>query len=120
MTIAGKVVLVLEDEPIIAMVIEDMLLEGGAEPIFASTFAEATSAIEAGGIDAAVLDVNVHGARSYPVAVQLRAAGIPFIFATGYGPALHEEEFARIPTIVKPYGLPELTAALDQAAAANA
>ena len=111
MTLRGLRVLVLEDEPIIALAIEDALFELGATPVLAERVADAEAALAEGGFDAAILDVNLHGQRSYPVAHALAALGLPFIFATGYGDAEHPDALRDVPTITKPYGRADIAAA---------
>jgi hypothetical protein len=59
-------------------------------------------------LDGAILDVNVHGEKSYPVAQMLVRQGLPFIFATGYGDSLHPAEYDGVPTVTKPYSLGDL------------
>jgi CheY-like chemotaxis protein len=108
MNMQGQTVLLLEDEPIIAFALEDMLIECGASPLSCGSLEVAHAALESSQPDIAILDVNIHGERSYPVAQRLAERGIPFIFATGYGGALHPPEFADVPTISKPYRLAEL------------
>lgn len=106
--LAGRTVLVLEDEPIIGFELEDMLAEEGAEPIFCGSLAVARARLDQGRPDCAILDVNVHGEQSYPLAGEIAARGIPFIFATGYGASLHPPEFVAVPTVSKPYRLSEV------------
>lgn len=108
MDLAGLTILVLEDEPIIAMALEDHLEVAGAFPVVAATLAQAHEAIAAQAIDAAILDVNVHGQKSYPVAESLTAMGTPFVFASGYGDTLHQGAFPGTPTVTKPYDLAAL------------
>ena len=120
MILRGLTILVLEDEPVIALAIEDLLLDGGARPVLAETLDQAESLIAAGNIDTAVLDVNVHGERSYSVADTLRRAGLPFIFATGYGSTVHPPEYSDVKTIAKPYGFADIEAALASEAEALA
>ncbi len=62
-------------------------------------------------IDAAVLDINLHGEMAFPVADALRARGIPIIFATGYGAATIPERFTDAPHCEKPVE-PEMIARL--------
>ena len=82
----GKHVLVLEDEPIVAFMVEDMLVELGARKVIAtSRVTEAIAVLAFEKVDAAVLDVNVHGQESYGVADRLTELSVPYIFATGYG-----------------------------------
>jgi CheY-like chemotaxis protein len=108
----NKSVLALEDEPVVAFLLEDMLLDAGAAAVIvASRVAEALAAVDRGGIDAAVLDVNVHGEVSYPVADRLMAAGIPFVFASGYGDREHPELYRNAPTVTKPFSAADLMAA---------
>ena len=115
MTIEGATILVLEDEPIIGLALEDMLVTKGATVVYASRMEEAHEALAQSEIDAAILDVNVHGQMSYAVAASLTELTIPFIFATGYGDSSHPPEFRSVPTIAKPYSAAELEAALSRA-----
>ena len=83
---AGRRILVVEDEPLVAMLLEDLLLELGLEVIGPALRLErALELARSEPMDAAILDVNLAGERSYAVAEQLAARGIPFAFATGYG-----------------------------------
>ncbi|MFM5916242.1 MAG: response regulator [Novosphingobium sp.] len=111
----GRSVLVLEDEPIIAMLIEQLLEEAGATVLSTSTLAAAEDEIAHQVPDMAVLDVNIHGQTSYSIAAQLRTLGVPSIFASGYGVAAHPDEFVGVPTVSKPYDLAEVTAAMKRA-----
>lgn len=112
MILAGARILILEDEPIIGLALQDMLERQGAHVLFASGIDEASGLIAAERIDSAILDVNVHGLQSYPVASLLAERAVPFIFATGYGDRSHPEEFAGIPTISKPYSAEDIRLAL--------
>src|ERR1041384_7652891 len=79
-------ILVVEDEVLLAMNIEDMLLESGYEVAgIASRLTPALALAREGLFDAAMLDVNLAGEPSFPVADLLAERGIPFLFATGYG-----------------------------------
>ena len=111
MELAGKTILVLEDEPIIAMALEDHLELAGAVPVMAATLAQAFEAVAGERLDAAILDVNVHGEKSYPVADSLTTRGIPFVFASGYGDTLHEAAYREVPTVTKPYNLEAIRSA---------
>ena len=115
MTLDGTRILILEDEPIIGLALEDMLQRQGAFVLFASGIEEACKLIAGEPVESAILDVNVHGAESYPVASLLTERRIPFIFATGYGDRSHPVEFAGIPTISKPYSADDIRKALDSA-----
>ena len=105
--------LVLEDEPIVAFALEDMLLELGFEEVqLATTLEAALRHLEARAPDVAVLDVNIRGERSYGLADKLSGSGVPFVFATGYGNAEHPEALKATPTLTKPYSLDDLKAVL--------
>lgn len=82
----GKRILVVEDEALIAVMVEDMLMELGSHVVGpAGTIEAALELARQETIDAAVLDVNVRGERIDPVAEALIARGVPVLFATGYG-----------------------------------
>jgi CheY-like chemotaxis protein len=82
----GLNILIVEDEPLIAMALEDMLLDlGCALAGTAGTVPEGLALAAATPCDAAILDININGERSDPIAAVLAARGIPHIFATGYG-----------------------------------
>jgi len=71
------------------------------------------AAAERGGFDVAVLDVNLNGAVSNPVAELLLAQNIPFIFATGYGRNGPHEAFSSTPSLQKPFDEADLARALS-------
>ena len=82
----GKRILVVEDEALIAVMVEDMLTDMGSNVIGpAATIEAALRLARSEELDAAVLDVNVRGERIDPVAEALMARGVPVLFATGYG-----------------------------------
>jgi CheY-like chemotaxis protein len=117
---APKRVLVVEDEIIVAMLIEDMLTELGHVMVGSATTVAAALALaeaKAGQFDVAILDVNLAGERSFPIARRLTCDGVRFIFATGYGQSGVDERFRGTVTLKKPFRLEELAAALDQATA---
>lgn len=116
MSLAGLRILVLEDEPIIAMALEELLEEEGAQPLVAGSLDQADEALAAGVFDGAILDINVHGQKSYPIARELMHRAVPFVFASGYGDTVHPDEFAHVPNVAKPYDLATLARALFPAA----
>ena len=82
--LSGRRILVVEDEMLILMTIEDMLADLGCESVTAAaTSAEAVALVDREVFDAAVLDMNLNGASSRPVADALAARGVPFVIATG-------------------------------------
>lgn len=111
--LTGKRILVVEDEFMIAMLLEDFLAE--LDCVVAGVAAKPADALRLIGsieIDAAVLDVNLDGVDSFGIAAALGERQIPFIFATGYGDSRLTPEFAGRPVVQKPYRLDELSQAL--------
>jgi len=101
---AGKRILVVEDEMIVAMLIEDILMDGGATVVGpAARVNKALDLLGTESVDAALLDVNLAGENTMPVAEELRRRGIPFAFATGYGVAGVPDGFAGQPLLQKPF-----------------
>jgi CheY-like chemotaxis protein len=82
--LAGRRILVIEDEMLIRMTIEDMLADLGCESVTATGTSDKAVALVDGQIfDAAVLDMNLNGGSSQIVADALAARGVPFVVATG-------------------------------------
>jgi CheY-like chemotaxis protein len=110
-------VLIVEDEMTIAFMIEDMLLDLGHQVVsIAMRLPEALDAAARLDLDMALLDVNLDGLRSFPVAEILIRRGIPFAFSTGYGPAGLEEPFASRPVLQKPFLCADLQRVVAQTA----
>jgi CheY-like chemotaxis protein len=117
----AKRVLVVEDELMIRMLLEDMLSElGFTVAAEASRIEEALKAARTAEIDVAVLDVNLNGQTTGPVAEALAARGTPFVFATGYGAQGLPEAFRNRPTLKKPFQIDGLRQTLEAALAASA
>ena len=113
--LTGKRVLVLEDEVIVALAAEDMLADLGATVVGpATTVAQGLALVRDAPLDAALLDVNMHGERSFAVAEALRARGVPFVFTTGYAD-LVEPATTGAPVVPKPYTPADLAEALARA-----
>ncbi len=93
-----------------------MLMELGCELVgTASRMAEAISAAQNSGCDAAVLDVNINGEPIDPVAEVLAARRVPMVFSTGYGRSGLDVRWREHPVLQKPYRVEELAAALARA-----
>ena len=113
---APRNVLIVEDEPLISMMLEDFLdslghrIAGTCESV-----PEALIRLDEGGFDIAILDVNLKGERIWPVADRLAAMGIPYILATGGHidppPAAH----ADAPVLSKPFTIDAIEPALSEA-----
>ncbi len=116
----GIRVLIVEDEPVIALALEEILEAIGCTVVgIATAVPQALRLIAEAPPQLAVLDVNLHGARSYPVADALSERGIGFVFATGYGDSDHPDRYRSLPTVTKPYKPEDIRAALAVAAAAE-
>jgi DNA-binding NtrC family response regulator len=106
-------VLIVEDDPIIALGFEDTLLSLGVPVVrVAANVATALLAINQRAPEFALLDVGLIGERSVAVAERLAALGIPFAFATGYGADRVPPAFADRPRLAKPCTTDALLAAL--------
>ncbi|QWC56022.1 response regulator [Erythrobacter sp. 3-20A1M] len=105
MNLAGKRVLLVEDEVIIGFALDDMISDEGAQTTLVASRADAERALAETDYDLAIIDVNLNGDLSYPLADVLTEKGCPFIFATGYGNVTHPDRFAKVPTVGKPYNL---------------
>lgn len=97
-------ILIVEDEAMVAMLIEDLLVELGYRttgPV--ARVSEALACVAADEIDGAVLDVTLIDGKSFPIADALFARGIPFVFLTGYGLAGIDEPYRSHPVVQKPF-----------------
>jgi len=109
----GVRVLIVEDEFLVASLIEDVLESAGcvvSGPI--PRVAEALDAVDHESYDAAVLDVNLAGDRIDPVAEALSRRNIPFMFVTGYNTSALPGKFAGRPRLCKPFKMRELLGTL--------
>jgi DNA-binding response OmpR family regulator len=114
-------ILIVEDEPLISMMLEDFLLSLGHEvSAICESVEEALKACETNQFDIAILDVNLKGESVWPVASRLRERSIPFIIASGGHVDQPPPEFAQVPMIDKPYTIDRVTPAIEAAMAADA
>ncbi len=116
MTLRGMRVLVVEDDSLICMMIEDFLGDLGCK--VAATAAQLDDGLAKArttAIDVAVLDINLDGQLSYPIALELKGRAIPFLFATGYGQSGVPLDFKTAPVLSKPFGMQDLQMALCRA-----
>jgi CheY-like chemotaxis protein len=109
-------ILIVEDESMVAMMIEDMLEDLGHRVIATSgRMPDASKLISNASADLAILDVNLNGEETYPLADSLAARSIPFIFATGYGASGIKAEWSGVPVLQKPFQTRELAQAINLA-----
>ncbi len=101
----GRRVLVVEDEALVAMLLETILEDMGCTPVGPASNIDEGEALarDEAAFDAALLDVNVAGRQVFPVAAALKARGVPFVFSTGYGEGGLPDEWRGNPTIQKPF-----------------
>ena len=110
-------VLIVEDEPLIAMMLEDFLETLGHRVAgTCETLEEAIEKVEAGGFDLAIIDVQLKdGQQVWPLADRLAEQGTPFIIATGGHVEPPPEQHADAPVLTKPYTIEAIEPALEQA-----
>jgi CheY-like chemotaxis protein len=114
--LSNRKVLVVEDEMMIAMLIEDMLDEFGCKLVGPATnVPRALELIGKESIDVAVLDLNLDGKDTYAIADALQRKSVPFIFATGYGSTGLRQEYGNRPVLQKPFQARDLETALTEA-----
>lgn len=103
--LSGRRVLIVEDESLVAMLLETILEDMGCTTVGpASTVDEGLTIVADGEtLDAALLDVNVAGSQVFPVARALKDRGVPFVFSTGYGEGGLPDEWRGQSTIQKPF-----------------
>ncbi len=111
-------VMVLEDEPLAAMALEDMLADLGF--ITLGPFMELDDATDfvrdhAAEIDVAILDVNIHGDLSFDLAALLQQRNIPFFFCSAYSKDAFDPRWRRWPNLGKQYTEARLTAMIGEA-----
>ena len=112
-------VLIVEDEPLLALNLEDMLTELGYLVIGTATRIEnALTLAERSEFELAILDINLAGSNTFPVADILRKRRKPFIFTTGYGAQGLDDGYRGTHLLTKPFGLRELEQSVTKALAA--
>ncbi|MDB5456918.1 MAG: response regulator receiver protein [Caulobacter sp.] len=113
-TLAALKVLVVEDEALVSMLVEDMLGDLGCVVVGpAAELDEALRLATTADIDAALLDVNLGGRPIFPVADALRARGVPFAFASGYGEAGLSDDHRGAAVLQKPFREADLRRVLE-------
>ena len=113
---AGRSILIIEDEPLIAMMLEDFVESLGHVPAgTADNIDDALDCVERGGFDLVILDVNLGARECWPIADRLAALSIPFILATGGHVSAPPAEHADAPTLPKPFTLDTVRDALENA-----
>lgn len=113
-TIPPLRLLLVEDEALIAMTVQAMIVDLGHSVVRnCSTVDSALAACAEGGFDAALIDMGLDGESGTRVADRLKADGMPFAFATGYGISAIDPAHGDVPVLAKPYAIAELEGVLD-------
>ena len=111
-------VLVVEDEVLVAMLIEDMLLDSGCESVeICGRMDAALTRLAEASFDFVILDLNLEGEFTYPVADHLIERKIPFVFATGYGASMLLGAYADIPALQKPFQMEDIERVIREVSA---
>lgn len=114
--LAGLRVLVIEDEAMVAMLLEDSLAEIGCEVVgVASRLDDAVEKTKALSFDVAIVDVNLNGRNTLSVAASLAEQGVAFVIAIGYGPTGLPASLQTVPILQKPYRQRDLVRVLRAA-----
>ena len=100
---AGRRVLIVEDESLVAMLLETILEDMGCVPVGPAATVDEGLRMASEPVDAALLDVNVAGRQVFPIAQALKDRGVPFVFSTGYGEGGLPDEWRGLPTLQKPF-----------------
>jgi DNA-binding response OmpR family regulator len=105
----GLRVLVVDDEYLVAAYIETLLEDLGCEVVGpVATIAEGLAIVRTERLDGALLDANLNGDSSAPIAAELRAGSIPFVVVTGYGRLkLENDTLSSAPRLIKPFDISE-------------
>jgi DNA-binding response OmpR family regulator len=112
MDLTGLRILLVEDEAMLSTLTEEYLEELGCKVVVAARLEDALEKARTRLVDVAVLDVNLAGQMSYPVAEILHARGVPVVFATGYGVAGLPNDLRTIPVMTKPFRQEQLAEAI--------
>jgi DNA-binding response OmpR family regulator len=111
--LGGYSILVVDDEPLIAIGLIDALRDAGAEVLTAHDLTTALEAAVNSSVSAAILDVQLGAADCGAVCAVLASQEVPFMFLTGFDSHAVLKEWASIPTLSKPTGEAELLASVE-------
>jgi response regulator RpfG family c-di-GMP phosphodiesterase len=114
--LAGRHILIVEDECVVSMEMEMALRAEGADVIGPEASVESALRIleSQQPVDLAVIDINLRGEPAYPIVAALKRRKVPFLIATGYSASEIAPEHADVPYLGKPVSMSKVTAALTQ------
>jgi CheY-like chemotaxis protein len=108
-------ILIVEDEPLIAMELEELVQELGCEPVGpAGDVPTALRLLADRELDAAVLDIKINGDTSFTIADELLRLGKPWIFTTGYGAEVLDGHYSDVPLVIKPFLREDVSALITE------
>lgn len=112
-TLAGRRILVVEDMAMVAQEIEFILNRMDCGVIGpAANLDSAVNLVDSNDVDGVILDINLQGVASFPIADVLEERGIPFLFMTGYGSGSIPHQYQHHPRLEKPFGHDDLARSL--------
>jgi DNA-binding response OmpR family regulator len=107
--LSAQRILIVEDEMMLLMLLEDIVSDLGCQSVsVAATVQQALALIDSQAFDIAMLDVNLNGEKSFPIADALGARGVPYIFVTGYGIDAFPVSYRDRPLLPKPYSFADV------------
>lgn len=115
----GRRVLVVEDEPLVAILVEEVMDRAGATALVVRDVPQALKALAEGEFDVAVVDINLRGQQSWPVTDALAERGLPFVLATGNAD-MADARLGSARVVAKPYSANQLIQAVADALADGA
>lgn len=108
-------ILIVEDEPLVAMLLEDLLEQLECAVVGVASHVQAAIRLAASTeFDAALLDVNLAGQKAHAIPAILKSRGKRFAFVTGYGPEGILTPYHAVPIVTKPFNRETIAAALRQ------
>ena len=114
--LVGRRIFVIEDDSMVSMLLEELLSDIGCKLAgTAFRFDEAIQKAKSVAFDLAILDVDLHGQRTVPIAEEFARCGIRFVFATGYALPDLPDALRRVPMLQKPFNQEDLKRVLRTA-----
>jgi len=111
---SGHSVLIVEDEALLALMLEDLLSDIGHHVMHADTLPDALELVEREHFDAAILDIDIRGRDVFPVATRLRELHTPFVFVSARHADRLTPEFSQEELLAKPYTVAQVQQSLDR------
>ncbi len=110
----AKTILVIEDDPIVAMIVEDVLIDMGFGVLISSTLENALLDIEAANFDAAIVDMHLRGESAQAAIDLLLEQKLPFMVLSGTGQQAFSQQYPNVPTMAKPFDKSDLEQVIRQ------